>query len=228
MATQLQHNWQLTPAEAIQVQQTLRHQVVLQFPGQVEAVRRIAGADISFNRYEPVLYAAVVILSFPELQVLQSFTHVAEVNFPYIPGLLSFREVPALLPILEPHVEAFDVLICDGQGIAHPRRFGLAAHLGVLLNKPTIGCAKSRLTGHYREPNPQKGSFSPLLDDDEPIGAVVRTRTGVKPVFVSPGHLMDIPTSVQLVLATTRRYRLPEPTRQAHILVNQLRQNHRG
>ena len=228
MSRAFQHQWQLSPAEAIQLQQELRHQVVLRFPGSVDTIRRIAGADVSFDRHQPVLYAAVVILSFPELQVLQTFTHVTYATFPYIPGLLSFREVPALLPILQAHADAFDVLICDGQGIAHPRRFGLAAHLGVLLNKPTIGCAKSRLIGQYTDPNIEKGSFSPLLDDDEPIGAVVRTRAKVKPVFVSPGHLMDIPTSIRLVLETTRRYRLPEPTRQAHILVNQIRQNNRG
>ena len=228
MAFSIKHTWQLTPAEAVQLQQELRRAVVLQFPGKIDQVQYIAGADVSFNRFEPILYAAVVVMRFPELQVVNTYTHVAEVKFPYIPGLLSFREVPALWPILEPHVDTFDVLICDGQGIAHPRRFGLAAHLGVLLNKPTIGCAKSRLIGSYREPDVQKGSFSELLDDDEAIGAVVRTRTGVKPVFVSPGHLMDIATSVRIVLASTGKYRLPEPTRQAHILVNQLRQKHRG
>jgi len=217
------HAWNLTPADAIAVQNSLRSRVRLHFPGNLEDVRRIAGADISFNRREPRLYAALVILSFPDLQVVATHTHIADVTFPYIPGLLSFREVPALWPLLETAADQFDVLICDGQGIAHPRRFGLASHIGVLLNKPSIGCAKSRLVGQYREPDGEKGSFSYLYDDDEVIGAVVRTRRGVKPVFVSPGHLMDVDTAVRMVLMATRKYRLPEPTRQAHILVNQLR-----
>jgi len=217
------HSWNLTPGEAITLQNSLRSRVQLHFPGHLEDVRRIAGADISFNRREPRLYAALVILSYPELQIMTTYTHIAEVTFPYIPGLLSFREVPALWPLLEKAADQFDVLICDGQGIAHPRRFGLASHIGVLLNKPTIGCAKSRLIGQYREPDGEKGSFSYLYDDDEVIGAVVRTRRGVKPVFVSPGHLMDVDTAVRIVLMATQKYRLPEPSRQAHILVNQLR-----
>ncbi len=228
MIPTVQHDWNLSPREAIELQQQLRSRVRLTFPAKMATLQRIAGVDISFNRKEPILYAALVILSFPDLAIIESYTSVKEVPFPYIPGLLSFREIPALWPLLEKAANRFDVLICDGQGIAHPRRFGLASHIGVLLNKPTIGCAKSRLIGEYQEPGIEKGSFSYLFDENEVIGAVVRTRRGVKPVFVSPGHLMDVDTAVNIVLATTSKFRLPEPTRQAHILVNQLRGQQRG
>ncbi len=221
------HLWNVNPSEAVAIQNRLRNAVRLQFPGNVNAIQFVAGADVSFNRSSSQIFAAVVIVAIPTLEVVHTFQHIAEVNFPYIPGLLSFREVPALWPILQEAAPLFDVLICDAQGIAHPRRLGLASHVGVLLNKPTIGCAKSRLIGTYQEPAEVKGAFSYLWDEDEKVGAVVRTRNGVKPVFVSPGHLMDVETAIRIVLMSTHKFRLPEPTRQAHILVNQLRHQHK-
>lgn len=160
----------------------------------------------------------VVVMRFPGLEVVETRVATARPRFPYIPGFLSFREIPALVACLERVRVGFDVLLCDGQGIAHPRAFGLASHLGVLLELPTIGCAKSRLVGEYADVGPARGDHAPLVHAGRRVGDVLRTRAGVKPLFISPGHLVDIPSCRRIVLAAAPRYRIPEPTRQADII----------
>jgi deoxyribonuclease V len=174
----------------------------------------IAGIDVSVK--ERQARAAVVLLSYPDLTPFQATKAAMPVSFPYVPGLLAFREGPVVLAALEQLDDRPDVLMFDAQGLAHPRRMGLATHLGVLLDMPAVGCAKSRLCGACVEPGEQKGSWTPLVDGDEVIGAVVRTRDRVRPVFVSIGHRVDLEASVSLVLGCATRYRLPEPTRWAH------------
>ena len=183
----------------------------------------MAGADISFDRRSPELHAAVVVLDAESLEVVEIAGVRAKARFPYVPGYLSFREIPPLLEAFAKLEAVPDLIICDGQGRAHPRRFGLACHLGVLLDLPTLGCAKSRLIGDYREPGPRRGAHTRLRDGGEVIGEVVRTRSGVKPVFVSVGHRVCLETARRTVLRLAVRYRLPEPVRAAHREVNRLR-----
>jgi deoxyribonuclease V len=206
------HPWNVSPAEAREIQRQMRGRVLVQ-PLDCQP-ENIAGVDVSVK--DGQARAAVVLLSYPDLVPFRAATAEMPVSFPYVPGLLAFREGPVTLAALEQLIEQPDVLIFDAQGLAHPRRMGLATHLGVLLDRPTVGCAKSRLCGEYREPDEQKGSWTPLVDGDEVIGAVVRTRDGVKPVFVSIGHWVDLETAVSLVLNCASRYRLPETTRWAH------------
>lgn len=210
-----QHAWDVTPNQAIGIQKTLRREVVTENRlGRVEAV---AGVDVGFPDRQTAR-AAVVVLSFPELRPLDCAVAEVPVAFPYIPGLLAFREVPAVLEAVEKLQVWPDLFIFDAQGIAHPRRLGLASHAGLLLDRPSIGCAKSRLIGRYVEPGPARGDRSPLSDGDEQIGAVLRTRSRVKPVYVSIGHRIDLDTAVRYVLDCTPKYRLPETTRYAHRL----------
>ena len=183
----------------------------------------MAGADISFDRRSPELHAAVVVLDAESLDVVEIAGVRAKARFPYVPGYLSFREIPPLLEAFAKLEAVPDLIICDGQGRAHPRRFGLACHLGVLLDLPTLGCAKSRLIGDYREPGPRRGAHTQLRDGGEVIGEVVRTRSGVKPVFVSVGHRVCLETARRSVLRLAVRYRLPAPVRAAHREVNRLR-----
>jgi len=185
--------------------------------------RLVAGADVSFDRRSPELFAAVVVLDMASLAVVDHAVAHAPAGFPYVPGFLSFREIPPLLEAFEQLATRPDLLVCDAHGRAHPRRFGLACHLGVLLDLPSIGCAKSRLVGAHREPGPRRGAHVQLRDAGEVIGEVVRTRAAVKPVYVSVGHRVSLETARRLVLALAPRYRLPEPTRAAHALVNRLR-----
>ncbi len=215
------HGWDLTPAEAIGVQQRLRNLVRLQ--PLARPARTIAGADISFNKFSETVFAGIVVLSLPDLRIIESAGVRSVTKFPYVPGLLSFREAPSLLEAWEKLKTKPDVLMLDGQGIAHPRRFGIACHVGVLLDLPTIGCAKSILVGRYGELGLEAGSQSPLIDRGEQVGVALRTKNKVSPVYVSPGHLIDLDSSVDLVLRSTGKYRQPEPTRQAHLLVNRLR-----
>jgi deoxyribonuclease V len=179
-------------------------------------VKTVAGIDASYR--DGLAQAAVVVLSYPTLETIESATARLPVNFPYIPGLLSFREAPAVLEAIAKLAQLPDLLIFDSQGLAHPRRFGLACHVGLWLDLPAIGCAKTRLSGQYTEPDPSAGSFAWLIDQGETIGAVLRTRPNVKPVFVSIGHRVDLPASIHYVLTCCRSYRLPEPTRLAHRL----------
>jgi len=186
-------------------------------------VRRIAGCDVSFERACGKLFAAVVVFDWPALEPVEIATAVGEADFPYVPGYLSFREGPVLEKAYEKLERRPNLVIFDGQGIAHPRRFGLASHLGVLWRVPSVGCAKTPLVGTFGEPGVSRGSWKPLRDGREVIGSVCRTRYGVKPVFVSPGHRIDHAGARRVVLDTAVRYRLPEPTRAAHREVNVLR-----
>ncbi|WP_054684449.1 deoxyribonuclease V [Rhodothermus marinus] len=204
------HPWNLSPAEAQALQRKLARRVRFEVPERMETV---AGLDISVRGEQG--RAAAVVWHVAEQQVLERAVAEGMVSFPYVPGLLSFREVPLLLEVLAQLRTTPDVLMVDGQGLAHPRRCGLATHLGVLLDHPAVGVAKSRLFGRHAEPGPEKGSWTPLYDDGEVIGAVVRTRTGVRPVYVSVGHRMTLEAAVALTLRCTTRYRLPEPTRLA-------------
>lgn len=179
-----------------------------------------AGLDCAFSRDGTIIVACAVVLKVPDFELIETTTALRKVTFPYIPGLLSFREAPACIAAVQKLSSAPDVFIIDGQGVAHPRRLGLAAHLGLFFDKPTVGCAKSRLTGEFAEPPIEKGAYSVLKDNNEVIGAVLRTRTNVKPVFVSVGNKCLLNDAIQIVLACTTRYRLPEPARLAHQLVS--------
>ncbi|MGC8990146.1 MAG: deoxyribonuclease V [Verrucomicrobiia bacterium] len=213
------HRWRLSPARAIAVQMRLAGRVVKEWDGR--GVRWVAGLDAAFSRWHCI--GAVVLWDLAKGVVEEQHIAVRPLIFPYIPGLLSFREAPALLGALRKLRRTPDVLMCDGQGIAHPRRFGIASHVGVLTGLPSIGCAKSRLTGEYCEPGFCRGDSAPLVDHGEVIGAVVRSRANTKPVYVSIGHLIDLPSAVRTVLAATTVYRLPEPTRLADLLVTAVR-----
>lgn len=208
------HAWDVTPREAIAIQQRLRSLVQPTWDPSVSQVQRVAGIDVGIK--EGMARAAVVVLGYPSLEPLDMALAEEPVSFPYIPGLLTFREGPVVLQALSRlHVEP-DVLIFDGQGVAHPRRLGIAAHIGVLVDRPSIGCAKSRLCGKHEEPGREKGQYVLLRHGQEVIGAVVRTRRGVKPVYVSVGHKTDLPRAIEYVLGCCTRYRLPETTRLAH------------
>ncbi len=211
------HSWNLEPKQAVALQNSLAGELVLR--PMSRAVGAIAGIDISVKGDRA--HAAVVVLSYPSLEEIERRTAIAEVTYPYIPGLLTFREAPVALQALAELSTWPDLFMFDGQGYAHPRRLGLASHLGLVLDTPAIGCAKSRLCGTYEAPALERGSWSPLIDDEQVIGAVVRTRTAVSPVYVSAGHLTDLQQAIQFVLNTCRGYRLPEPTRQAHRLSTQ-------
>jgi len=211
-------NWPTTPDEAIALQQQLRDQVIL--TDDFDAIRTVAGVDVGFEENNTIARAAVVVLAYPELQPLDYVTARLPVTFPYIPGLLSFRETPVILEGLGQLRRQPDLVICDGQGIAHPRRFGIACHLGLEAGLPAIGCAKSRLTGQHGMLPEERGAGVPLLDGDEQIGIVLRTRSGTKPVYVSPGHRVSMASAVTLVMNCVTKYRLPETTRAAHNLAS--------
>ena len=206
------HSWEVTPEAARRLQNELRSQVIQ--TDRFGTINTVAGVDIGLKKDTAI--ASVVVLSFPELQVVDSVVTQSPVRFPYIPGLLSFREIPPLLTAFDQLQTIPDLVIVDGQGIAHPRRFGLASHLGLILDKPTIGCAKSRLWGRYEEPDTQQGAYTYLTDKEEVIGAVVRTRANVRVVYVSIGHRISLDSARVWVLACCRGYRLPETTRYAH------------
>ena len=206
------HSWDVTPEEARQFQNELRSQVIQ--ADRFGTISTVAGVDIGFKK--DIALASVVVLRFPELQVVDSVVTESPVRFPYIPGLLSFREIPPLLTAFTALQTEPDLVIVDGQGIAHPRRFGLASHLGLILDKPTIGCAKSRLWGRYEEPDSEQGAYTYLIDKGEVIGAAVRTRANVRVVYVSIGHRISLDSARVWVLACCQGYRLPETTRYAH------------
>ena len=206
------HRWDVSPSEAKEIQQGLRSRVSTEKT--FSQVNTVAGVDLAIK--DEVARAAIVVLSYPELTPLDYSLAELPVEFPYIPGLLAFREAPAVLAALEKLKTEPDLFIFDAQGLAHPRRLGLATHLGVIMDRPSIGCAKSRLCGSHHEPGPDRGSYTHLYDDDEIIGAVVRTQTGVSPLYVSIGHQVDLPTAIEYVLSCCTKYRLPETTRYAH------------
>ena len=205
----------MTTTEAIDLQLSLRARVRVE-PLDVPRVRLVAGADISFRRWDEELRVAITVVSLPELELVDLVTLVTRSPFPYVPGLLSFRELPPLLEAWERLTLRPDALLCDGHGLAHPRRFGLACHAGVTLDLPAVGCAKSLLVGQAEEPAQVRGAQGELRHQDELVGLALRTRPGVKPVYVSIGHRVTLPDAAALVLACGQRYRLPEPTRLAH------------
>lgn len=213
------HPWKVTPDEAVELQRFLRERVSLtdDFQG-AGVIDTVAGVDVCYRKDSNRAVAAAVVLSFPGLEILDSAAAEGEVGFPYIPGLFSFREIPLLIPALEKLKVEPHLVMADGQGIAHPQRFGLASHLGVLTGIPTIGCARSRLIGTHKEPSAVKGAFAYLFDKGEVIGAVVRTRAHVSPVYVSCGFKISLETAVDYVLKCCSGFRLPEPLRCAHHL----------
>ncbi len=209
------HSWQVTIAEAEEIQQALASQVVRR--NELNTPRLIAGVDISGEDRSGMVRGAVVVLRFPELVLVERSVAEQRIGFPYVPGLLSFRETPLILAACEGLTLSPDLFIADAQGIAHPRRLGLASHLGLLLDVPTIGCAKSILCGRHSDLGEEPGSYAPLFDDSEIIGAALRTKQGVSPVYVSIGHKVDLDAALHWVMACLRGYRLPEPTRLAHL-----------
>lgn len=224
MSEQFQeNNWDISPGEARALQERLRSKIEISpLP---RPIKLVAGADISFNKYEKTVYAGIIILDVQNLKPIAHALAVTEVDFPYVPGLLSFREIPALLEAWNILKVKPDVVILDGHGIAHPRRMGIATHFGLTTHTSTIGVAKKKLFGIYHEPPADAGEFTPLWDKKEVIGYVYRTKKNTKPVFISPGHKSNLPEALQLIQQCTGKYRIPEPTRQAHLLVNQLRRN---
>lgn len=215
------HKWDLSYSQAREVQASLAGEV--HFTPLRKGPKIVAGLDCAFSKNGERILAAVVVLRLPDFEIVETANAVRKVTFPYIPGLLSFREAPVCIAAVEKLRSRPDVFIIDGQGIAHPRRLGLAAHLGLFFDRPTVGCAKSRLTGDYDEPELEKGAYTALTAQTETIGAVVRTRTNVKPVFVSVGHKCTLADAVRIVLECAVRYRLPEPTRLAHQTVSKLK-----
>ncbi|OWK44992.1 endonuclease V [Fimbriiglobus ruber] len=215
------HDWDVSPDQAVLLQ--------AEFAGRIDTSSTlakfdlIAGCDIAYDLVEPVLYAAVVVVRVADLAPVETAVVRAGVKFPYVPGLLSFREVPPLLSAWESLRSEPDLVMLDGQGIAHPRRFGLACHLGLWLDRPTVGCAKTWLVGEYAEPGPTAGDAAPLSVDGVPVGAVVRSATGVRPVFVSPGHKIDVAGAVAVTRVVLGGHRHPVPTRLAHMAANQAR-----
>jgi deoxyribonuclease V len=218
------HSWDVTPREAITIQEMLRGRIKLR-----DACRKIhviAGADVSFDNEWG--YGGVITYTFPGLEEIERRSVRMKLTFPYIPGLLAFREAPVLLAAIEQLSTEPDLMLFDGQGIAHDRRMGIATHMGIVLNKPTIGCAKSRLVGTFAEPGEARGCYKPLFHEGETVGAVVRTRKGVKPIFVSPGTAISLSTSIEIVLQCLDGYRIPKPTREADKYVGNIKRKRMG
>ena len=209
------HSWQVSPAQARDIQFRLASQVSRS--NEVATPRFIAGVDISVDKAKGVATGATVVLNYPELRLVETEVVSGKLDFPYVPGLLSFREAPLTLAACERLSIAPDLILVDGQGIAHPRRFGIASHLGLFLDTPTIGCAKSLLCGRHKEPAEEPGSWTEVVDGGETIGVALRTKPGVKPIYVSIGHKVDLETAIYWVLECCRGYRLPEPCRLAHL-----------
>ncbi|MGO9139007.1 MAG: deoxyribonuclease V [Syntrophales bacterium] len=217
------HSWNITYKEAINIQQELKGKLILdnkQLPGRIST---IAGADISYSKQNDMFFAAIALLAYPTMDVMEEISLTERAPFPYIPGLLSFREGPALLKAFEKLTRVPDCVIFDGQGIAHPRGIGLASHMGLFLDIPTIGCAKKRLVGVHDEVGDEAGDYADLMLDGRILGAVVRTKKKVKPLFISPGHKIDLQRAIDVVLSCCRGYRLTEPVRRAHLAVNRIR-----
>lgn len=215
------HAWRVSYDEAVAIQESLRPRIRLQpLP---RRIRLVAGTDVAYSRPTHRMYASVVVVALPSLEVVETAEAVSRARFPYIPGLFTFREMPPLLRAFRRLRRSPDAILFDGQGLAHPRRFGLACHAGLLLDTPSVGCAKSRLVGDHGDVGTTRGDFTALTLDGQVVGVALRTRTGVKPVYVSPGHRTDLASSIELVMATSRRYRIPEPIRLAHQATTTLR-----
>jgi len=220
MIVQQKHSWAVSIEKAREIQIDLSKQINSKTGIDLKSIGTIGGADISFNLKENWIYATIVILNYSTLELLDVFSLKSHTRFPYVPGYLSFREIPALLEIVKKLDHLPDILLCDGQGVAHPRGFGLASHLGLLLDIPTIGCAKSVLIGDYRLPDIAKGSKSAMIHEGKKVGYALRTRKNIKPVFVSVGNNIRLEDAVKVVLHSSPRYRIPEPLRLAHKFVN--------
>jgi deoxyribonuclease V len=216
------HSWNVSSEEAIQIQETLKDQIILKKT--MSKVRTIGGGDVAYSRGGNLLFAAMVVLSFPQMEIIDSAAADGEALFPYIPGLLSFREGPILIETFQKLKLKPDVMIYDGQGIAHPRRMGLASHMGLWLDLPSVGCAKTPLLEGFVSPDPSRGSFEWIRRKGATVGAVLRTKENVKPLFISPGHRIDCLTSNQLILESCKGFRFPEPMRKAHQAALLLRQ----
>ena len=214
MQVQQRHDWNLTPQQAVALQTRMASEIIYDRPLDLGAVRLVAGVDVSVKNNTS--RAAVVVVTYPDLEPVETALSTLPTPFPYVPGLLSFREGPVLVAAFEKLKIEPDVLIFDGMGRIHPRRIGIASHLGLWLQRPTIGCGKTHLIGEYEQPGEDRGAFSPLTYHSEQLGVVLRTRAKVKPVYISVGHLADLDTAITLVLNCTPKYRLPLPIRLAH------------
>lgn len=224
MKTKNLHSWDVNYKDAINIQRALREKLILHDEGIPDEIRIVAGADVSYSKESSLFFAAIILLEFPSMKVIEEAFFTERVRFPYIPGLLTFREGPPLLKAFEKLRNVPDIVIFDGQGIAHPRGFGLASHMGLFLDIPTIGCAKTRLAGECdKEVANETGAYSHLVLNGRIIGAVLRTRKNVKPVFVSQGHRIGLQTAIDITLSCCAGYKLPEPTRRAHLAVNRNR-----
>ena len=221
MQTELCHSWKITLNEAKELQKSLEKEIkICQMP---DTIHQVAGFDISYLKEKNRLIAGMVILGYPTLDLIDSFIITDHIRFPYIPGYLSFREAPVLLRLIESHYKLADIFVFDGHGIAHPRGFGIASHIGVLTDLPCIGCAKKKLVGNFVSPGDQKGDITDLIYKERVVGKVLRTRNNIKPVFVSIGHRVSLNGATKFILDCTGKYRLPEPTRLAHRLVTAYR-----
>lgn len=218
MNLRFEHPWDLSSSEAIELQNELRRHIVTE--DRFDSIERVAGVDVGFEDQGETTRAAVAVLKYPGLEVLESAIARRPTSFPYVPGLLSFREIPAVLEALEKLEKLPNLLLCDGQGIAHPRRMGIASHLGLLTDIPSIGVGKSRLYGSHGEVPDEKGAWVPLKHGKEIIGAVLRTRVKVKPIYVSPGHKIGLKSAIRYVMGCITKYRLPETTRHADRLAS--------
>lgn len=214
------HSWNVSVEEAIRIQETLRDRIILK--NTLLKVKTIGGGDVAYSKSDNLLFGAIVILSFPKMEILDIVTTKGEIPFPYIPTLLSFREGPILIKTFKKLKMKPDVMIYDGQGIAHPRGMGLASHMGLWFDLPSIGCAKTPLLDEFISPGPSKGSFEWIRKEKKKVGAVLRTKEKVKPLFISPGHRIDLMTSIQLILETCRGFRFPEPIRKAHQITREI------
>jgi len=210
------HSWNVSVEEAIQIQEALRERIILK--NAFSKVETIGGGDVAYSKNEDLLFGAIVVLSFPDMEILDKAAAIGKIPFPYISGLLSFREGPILIKVFQRLKLKPSVMIFDGQGIAHPRGMGFASHMGLWLDLPSIGCAKTPLLGEFISPRLSKGSFESIRRAGEKVGVVLRTRDKVKPVFVSPGHRIDLSTSIRLILESCKGFRFPEPLREAHQL----------
>ncbi len=210
------HTWKVTVEEAIRIQEALKTRLILKKT--FSKIKTIGGADVAYSKSENLLFGAIVVLSFPDMEILATATCAGKIPFPYIPTLLSFREGPILIKTFQKLKIEPDVMVYDGQGIAHPRGMGLASHMGIWFDLPSIGCAKTPLLGEFVPPGPSRGSFEWIRREGKNVGAVLRTKEKVKPLFVSPGHRIDLLTSIQIILESCRGFRTPEPQRRAHQL----------
>jgi deoxyribonuclease V len=216
------HSWNVSPEEAVQIQENLRSRIVLRT--NFSKVRTIGGGDVAYSKKRNLLFGAIVVLSFPQMDTLDIAEAYGKVRFPYIPGLFSFREGPILIKTFQRLKIKPDVMLYDGQGIAHPRGFGLASHMGLWLDLPSVGCAKTPLLDEFISPGSSKGSCELIRREGKEVGIVLRTKDNVRPLFVSPGHRIDLPTSIQIILKCCQGFRIPEPLRRAHHISRLLRE----